>query len=71
MGNVINLKPLVQVQGSGNFQYRNNFTAYILGDIPIFFETDLDEEQFTKFIDGEYSKEEIETLEKRLNSWMN
>lgn len=66
MGKVVNIKPLIQVHGSSNFKYKNTFMAYIFGDIPLLFDTDLTQEQFNKFINGEYSLWEIKELQKSI-----
>lgn len=43
----------------GDEKYKNTVMGYIDGEIPIFIKTNLNQNQFNKFCDGQLSKEEL------------
>ena len=50
-------------QQPNGYNYKNCFTAYVGGLLPIQFYTDMSEEGFTKAVNGEYTVEEIRHYE--------
>lgn len=60
---LVRRKPIMKYKDENNgFRYKNCFTAYCLG-VELEFETDLSELEFSDFLDGRYTREDIERFE--------